>query len=82
METPKGYDNAVALSKSVISSIVSYQSKHSVDEALNKGIELINGFGLDVTDGAQVEAAFRAYVGRYYNADNDDLEVIDNTIDA
>ena len=82
VETPKCYDNAVALSKAVISSIVSYQSKHSVDESLNKGIEIINGFGLDVTEGAQVEAAFRAYVGRYYNADNENLEVIDNTIDA
>lgn len=82
VETPKGYDNAVALSKAVISSIVSYQSKHSVDEALNKGLELINGFGLEVTEGAQVEAAFRAYVCRYYNADNENWEVIDNTIDA
>ena len=41
-----------------------------MDEAINKGIEIINGFGLAVTEGAQVEAAFRAYVGRYHNADN------------
>lgn len=80
-EAPTCYDNAVVLSKAITSVAVSYQNHLSVDDALNAGIGIINDAGLEVNDSAQIEAAFRAYVQRYYNGEDNRWEVLTDTAD-